>query len=392
MNERNDELPPEPPPTVSATLQEIRSSWIRWTVGLLVVAAAVWFITNRLTAPLAAPTSQAAADPATRIRDTEARTADQVQNEARVAARDRLIELRDAATDAITELDTVAQERARWEAEVPPLLHNEVGHFLAGDEAALKAFERLYAHELPEALNVDATRTRIQEIVQYLDQRLADPLATNSPDQTFAQNVSNYRSTAKAAVAAWRERREQIRALAERAQRAGKRSVADLERALQELCALEAVARAASIDERLAAARKQQDEKTAAVEEKLLKENAERERLQKFAADPSIQAQFRPFLDKALFIMNWEKDIRYEKPQPASLNDLTNMGCLTSFEQFLRAATGKWRSQSNNNCIHNDRSKWSWPANDPERQECEKRWALFKDLAPLWVEMGLLAK
>lgn len=73
-----------------------------------------------------------------------------------------------------------------------------------------------------------------------------------------------------------------------------------------------------------------------------------------------------------------------DRATPVSFSGLGKCNALDSAKSFL----------ANANHNENDRPKWVTPGKRDEKgwEDLEKRLELFRKLAPIWVEMGLLAQ
>lgn len=125
--------------------------------------------------------------------------------------------------------------------------------------------------------------------------------------------------------------------------------------------------------------------------------------LKKRAADPSVQYEYRPFLQKGrfafhtIYTVNNNPPPRYDLPQPASVKRLRELGALNNALVFWK--TGAAHKSGGNRDKYgyygqgfgNDRPTWTgFPTTEEEMKHVEELYAEFMHLAPIWVEMGVL--
>lgn len=131
---------------------------------------------------------------------------------------------------------------------------------------------------------------------------------------------------------------------------------------------------------------RQREETAAAIAAQKSKEEDKRRR----AASDTDQAVYAPLLQKGKTkpynnnpggpgTMTWSSTGRLEA-EHVSLSDIKRTNALTSFEDFVRLLTSS----------ANDRGSWPPASSDASTTEYRRRFEEFKELAPIWIEMGLL--
>lgn len=98
---------------------------------------------------------------------------------------------------------------------------------------------------------------------------------------------------------------------------------------------------------------------------------------EKRAKDPVIQRLFSPFLTPGY---SNERGSKIERPRLYSLNQLTRHRRLKNVKKFSKFASSACGG----------RPSWTYPSTEKEWKEYEKRFEIFKELAPIWVNMELL--
>lgn len=365
----------------------------------------------------------------------ESRVMESVEAERQAIAKARLLKLSQAADEIQDLILDLENEISTWAAEVEPLLTNDAGKVLAADETGLQAFHQIYAElersspKTPERLN-----TLLENYISPVRQALADPYRTYSPSQELEAHLADLNASAERAIESYAEPRRQIQSLLASAVKKGVETSSDTLRravdALAERHALEeAQAIAAAVEsERKAAAtkmaeleaenvRKEAERELAKkrLEDELRQKEAERERaamksaeerkaaqaqldeLKKRAADPAIQAKYQPFLAKGKYRFRLNGGLHggdpYDYPVPASLKNLREVGVLNSVKVFFASGAGYAQRFQGYNLLGmgNDRPCWpGWPNTEEDWKHVQELYVEFLQLAPIWVETGVL--
>lgn len=259
------------------------------------------------------------------------------------------------------------------------------------------------------------------------------------PDPSRATQIESASGDARAGVAVYRELRLAVEALLAEGRRSGRapsdKSLATvIEEARQRhvLARQDAIQSAAKVERDAAAARladaerakveaaarvqeeKQRAELAAAEREaQRVKASAEADRLRAKAKDPAIIKRYSQFLGEGTYApaANITKEgrtgRRYQFPSHLSLSNLknhdlhTNVLLFAAFgaKQYVSAdgvAATRYRGTENDNYLDYDKNdrdgKWKWPQTREELAAVRTLQAEFFDLAPYWVEQGLLRK
>ena len=133
-------------------------------------------------------------------------------------------------------------------------------------------------------------------------------------------------------------------------------------------------------------AKLRQEKLTAEINQK--RESQRDSELRARAADSVIQQKYTPFLDKGKVLFD-QGDGYYsgssERGLPVSWQNLNNSKWLDSVERFAKAMSNPFKE------IKNDRRIKAYPRSEAEWKEMERMYEEFKQLGPIWVEMGLLS-
>jgi len=338
---------------------------------------------------------------------------------ARQAAQTALRRYQYQLKDASDIHERLQEQIEAWQNEIEPCLKNERGQFLAAQPDLVRRFAAAYRAPRFKQADLEAAKSRVAELSRPFDDALGGRGALFNPDdddkKTLAAQIQQEQQLAQNALSNLRQARNAASAILEQAKTLGNKATYTLAEAMDKEdrgFALDMAQKTASLQEqaqreaaeleaqalaeqtrKLAKQRVAQIEAdTAAKAEELKKqlsldaERAERKRLQEMAKDPAIQAKFKPFLAKGY--RDCASNPRWsvnEFPRPVSLNVLHNSGALNDAYEFARAGAGKVGMFT-----FNDRPRWGYPTREEDLKQFEPLLKQFKQLAPIWVEMGLL--
>jgi|GEM_PF-5923289 len=111
----------------------------------------------------------------------------------------------------------------------------------------------------------------------------------------------------------------------------------------------------------------------------------EENQLNELAKNTDIQALFSPFLEKGFQMIKFVPSVRWYRANERdslSFARLKEYGVFENYKILLEVATHS----------ENDRPPWRIPTNEDEWKELRRRFELFKNLAPIWVKMGILSR
>jgi len=424
---------------LSTTQPRRKTSFLRWIGGVIFVPLALTYLASfyfRETPEQ--PTEarwppQQVADAKPDLKQAEISTVKNVQQEARALAVTLLQEANGIATETLRLLDDLEAQLNRWQGMAVGLLTSDDGRLLAAHPDFVKAFDSLHRTEEPSTSQVREHRSRVQLLIRPVRDALDDPSSNYRPAPDVLTALRAERTTANSLLAEIRERIETVEQMIARAKGTAPSSMT-LQQAIDKFKEDLALARATAIAEKVDAAERAATEEVAEMKaqerrESLLRAGrdevaraeaeskrrsaaAERERagieaaaaasqaaadatrrdseaqqLRKRAEDPTIQRLYAPFLSKGLYIMGTSPARKYEVPRPVSFSGLVQRGALSSASMFARAGAGESHPWS-----WNDRPKWAPVKTEDDLQRYEGLLQQFKELAPIWIEMGLLQK
>jgi len=305
----------------------------------------------------------------------------------RVASRGR------AVLELIGEVESAAQS---WERQSEALLENESGKAIAASENLVDAFENLRREPRPSVQTLTDLSGTVEGLLRPVRSAIDNDEFHVAPDVSLTAELDHCYREAEEMKKKYNGHLSRLDALLEDAKAVSAPGDVSLQEAIKRLHAKyahqqnEIVAKAA-VEQRQIEAEKMAviERKRIADEEATRREKAEKDRLIKLAEDPTIQALYSPFLEKGRTSASSDNSGRgwyfysYNGPsRTVRYSAMQRFDMFTDFSDFLVAATSS----------HNDRRTWRYPKTDEEWAEYQKRFELFKELAPVWVELGLIDK
>lgn len=310
-------------------------------------------------------------------------------------------------------LKSWGEELDLWERTVPPLYDSDAGKRIAGDPELVYRFRALVKQELPTRQEWNRNRDTAEDLISPIRAAFRDPFNAAIPNATISTTLQEARKNAIAASRKWRDVREGVELLLTQAGKpAAKESLRVVITAQEKE---ETDRRTALIAEATDKQQKSADATLARIEAdrvrfvgiekaKAAAEASKREqeaivhaRLVEQARDPAVQAKFAPFLanGKFLFPKVLASPWWYDRSQPASLSAIQANGYVRNLREFAFTMAGEIQKTPGGNYkpgINDRRPHHPFPRNDDEWAEMERLYKQFTLLAPIWVEIGALAK
>lgn len=380
---------------------------------------------------LSCATSEDEQDAVGRLKDFESRHEEQqVQREeqAQQSTINRAKKLLNRTGSYIVLLMEWKQEREEWDALTTSLLSNDTGRYIASDSSFVVLFEKLRednGYTVPEITNRhmvhEADKSQLENIISSSEPQLSDERyyeITQALDKTLSlmddrwdglresqqkledmikislRDNEQSESTLEDAIMARRERFFKVQA-------------EELRQLVDEHDSAKIKERKAFVDDSLTKVRVAQAEQDSArlawelAEAQRIADSTERaerlKRRQAEADDPNVRALFAPFLEHGYRIPSmdsrgncyWNKTTN--RAQPLGLDNLIVIGALDNVERFVAVGASRFTRPGAGPKVKNDRPHWSWPQNEAEWDEYEKRLGKFKTLMRIWVDDGVLA-
>lgn len=404
-----------------------------WTLATWLFLALCLFAVIHLLAPAcssnAAPSDLAnyaapsGADPAATVaNELAAATERRKAEEARSLARIRLQRLRHSAETVIELTKSFEHECDEWERLTTALRADERGKRLATDLDAVQAFRSLTQIQRPGRMFGSQVREQIATLIAPLNAALQADDSAYSPSDALATQIESEGQRVQDALGKYQRSRTQIEGLISAT--AGRTGTETLAGTVERLNAVEARSQASAIADARQEATIQVRQEVAAAEGTKVREigksetdrvkaeeeaeraridaetlrtrqQGERDRLLELAKDPAVQARFAPFLSPGRrYPARYEGSVRWLErkpwgrtpPGPVSLRELSTGGVLDNLQSFVVAAA----STKSKTSSQNDRPHWPMPTTPAEWDACRADFALFQELAPVWVELSII--
>lgn len=369
--------------------------WIVAAVALALIILVVLLV--RSSQP---PASGLAASPV----DDGAAVLVAAERERQALAKAKLQSLHDQGEEINGTLKQAEAELTAWREKIEPELKGPKGRALATDADSVRKFSQVYELPRPTDEEIRACRARVSTLLEPAGKALSGGAALYVPDDAVGKQLQTERNFAADALRSARNARQTAEALLAEAAAKGPGGSKTLEDAMtqanrsrtedlaasiaakedkarREAMEREADARAHQIEVRSRQKVKDIEDETA-----INVETARRESLLKRAKDPAIQANYAPFLAKGRANLGGGTlNAYYDIPAAVSLSLIQQRRALDSPSAFANAGAGKAVGFR-----HNDRPTWSFPRDEQEMAEMGRRLEEFRELAPVWVELGLL--
>jgi hypothetical protein len=307
------------------------------------------------------------------------------------------------------------EEAASLEARIAGLQADDEGKWIGSSPELVASYVAIVELKRPSRVDLDRLEGGIDGLRKPLASSLKDELDGTVPAREVVDELLQLERKAEEGLEAHRSAREQLDALASRARGEGTRGTVALEEAVAAYRREETRRETARLEEARTKARAEAAAKAAVADAenvKLLTEKEialkkaqtlaeatkkEQERIKVLSEDPAILAKFQPLLAKGKWLFTGDEYALISGP--ASYTILLKEGYLKGYVPFARAMAG-WtnygRDDFNGNPSffkgYSDRIRHKMPDTDEEWAEMKQLFEIFKEVAPIWVEKGLLQR
>lgn len=332
-----------------------------------------------------------------------------MQQEAASVAAVELDHIQSRINETIRQADQLDRARTEWTALTERLFHDDDGRLIAANTDTVKAFLALERTVFAPASLAEDIRRRSNQLLQDIRAARADRTNAWTPGRPTLALIEPDEAAVALALTAYRDGIQNVLAMIETGRQAGPASTTlqeaiktvDAEYARQQARAIAAARDAAAQTVADSLAKAEADKVLAQGDAQRLQLEAEAqqareqgrvERLKILANDPSVQQKYTAVLDKGhVLITSTEYTGHFkwksERALPASLSEVQKHGHVRTVENFAKLMCGI------GNLAANDRRKRSdYPKTDEDWKRWEDMRREFTELAPIWVEMGLLSK
>lgn len=300
-----------------------------------------------------------------------------------------------SARDTLASLDEWERVLSTWNQRWADLASNADGRRIAASSDATGVMAGLLEQKRPHSREVQALRADIDKALTPL----REARTRNDFSQTgFGSELALFDRVRRRAMDETAVVKKALGTVDQLLAQTAKNHPAEtsLQKAIEDRRESDRMAKAAAerraaiaVAEARAARKALLSSRVAAYELELTKQRAEFQRLRALAADEQTKAKFEPFLAPGTRVpfrdhkgVRW----RYESgrnPGPATPMKfawLTQAHVLDSVEDMIAVGSH----------ADNDRPKWTPPDSEEARREFGERFALLKQVAPIWHDMGLL--
>lgn len=309
-------------------------------------------------------------------------------------------------------LKELKAERAAFDEQVRALLADERGRRIAASEEHLQQFVALQRQkELWTQAQIEGAEARLQTLNQPIEDAAKADTGDYAPSTDWSSHLDREQLALSAALTAYRETRQSVEVvIRDSAGPPGDSTLAD---AITELDEALARQRAERVQLALEEEQHQKTEQLVAAEAESRKKQSEQEvaevelaTLRRLAEDPTVQAKYQPFLAKGRFrfdhgnipAKNQNYYLYIDGPStPPSYNVLVNIGVTRDLKTFAAAGVGKqgFRGPLTKSARYfhkNDRPLWTtpYPSTDAQWEYYRVLFKEFRQLAPIWRDMGVL--
>lgn len=314
--------------------------------------------------------------------------ADQAKEEQVALAKGKRLAVLTEGEQELKDIDQLKTAISNWENQIKNLMTSSEGKVIASDPVKVKQFILVYESKNMKLSQAEAMS---QQLTGLLETVRNPPSALYTPSETLLSEIHKQGQMIEVEQKNYARLQTKLNLLlktpsGQTVATSGPTLQQAMEAYLEEEAKLELSHMQAAENDAREIARKELEKKYV----DLLPSVEEDTYLREVAKRKDVQAQFTPFLSKGYnqiglgFCHDPYRWHAIPKSAPVSLNGLEKCASIANVQNFLRDATH----------LGNDRPKWATPGKKDEAawESIEKKLELFKKLAPIWVEMGLLEK
>jgi hypothetical protein len=344
----------------------------------------------------------------------EATTAEGSHRAELALAKVRQQQVSEQAETAKETLDEALEEAVVFDELKSQLLVNEDGKLVAANVEQLDQYVAIAEVDRRTRRELERWKSAVVDLSRPIEGSLEDPSDATLPPPDLIGELDRYADEGEEALEDYRSAREQLELVIAAAKVSGEKGTLTLKDAIARRRSDEALEEAREVEAARAKVRQQaaaqlaaqEAEKERVLQQKQLEQKqaemkaavakAEEDRLRTLAESPGIQAKFAPLLTKGRWL--FDRGVYSKISAPASYSVLVKQGYLRNYEAFARAMAG-WTNFKSDFTIsgyfytdQSDRPRHKMPETEAEWVELKGLYDTFRDLAPVWVEMGLLAR
>lgn len=331
------------------------------------------------------------------------------QRETLGIAKSKYLQLQQEGQRTRAALEELRGLHQRWNKEVPALLENEEGRYIAASQQDVTTFRSHFdtLEKLPESA-LDSMTAELDALLAPVESALNDKTVADLPDERLSTQLAALDSRLQEALAPYKLAISALESITVNARKRGELGSQTLQDALGKLVQSEADSRSAQIEaarqianeavakklaettQALVEAKGEQERSKMETEIAQIHAQTEADRLMAKATNPDTLKRLEPFVTKGSSILEqssrqyiWRRS--EIEPLPLSFKAITLRGALEPSENGLKNLLGIALD------TNNDRPAWPRPAEQKDWDWIRENQKLLKDLGPTLVELGHLA-
>lgn len=331
------------------------------------------------------------------------------QRETLGIAKSKYLQLQQEGQRTRAALEELRGLHQRWNKEVPALLENEEGRYIAANQQDVTTFRSHFdtLEKLPESA-LDSMTAELDALLAPVESALNDKTVADLPDERLSTQLAALDSRLQEALAPYKLAISALESITANARKRGELGSQTLQDALGKLVQSEADSRSAQIEaarqianeavakklaettQALVEAKGEQERSKMETEIAQIHAQTEADRLMAKATNPDTLKRLEPFVTKGSSILEqssrqyiWRRS--EIEPLPLSFKAITLRSALEPTENGLKNLLGIALD------TNNDRPAWPRPAEQKDWDWIRENQKLLKDLGPTLVELGHLA-
>lgn len=331
------------------------------------------------------------------------------QRETLGIAKSKYLQLQQEGQRTRAVLEELRGLHQRWNKEVPALLENEEGRYIAANQQDVTTFRSHFdtLEKLPESA-LDSMTAELDALLAPVESALEDKTVADLPDERLSTQLAALDSRLQEALAPYKLAISAVESITANARKRGELGSQTLQDALAKLVRSEAESRSAQIEaarqianeavakklaettQELVEAKGEQERSRMETEISLIRAQTEEEMLTARANNPDTLKRLEPFVTKGNSIL-LPNDRMYEwrrsetEPLPLSFKSITLQGALEPTERGLK---NLMRIVMDYN---NGRPAWPQPSTKEDWDWIRENQKLLKELGPTLVSLNHLA-
>lgn len=331
------------------------------------------------------------------------------QRETLGIAKSKYLQLQQEGQRTRAALEELRGLHQRWNKEVPALLENEEGRYIAASQQDVTTFRSHFdtLEKLPESA-LDSMTAELDALLAPVESALNDKTVADLPDERLSTQLAALDSRLQEALAPYKLAISALESITANARKRGELGSQTLQDALGKLVQSEAESRSAQIEaargianeavakklaettQALVEAKGEQERSQMETEIAQIRAQTEADRLMAKATNPDTLARLKPFVTKTTtkFESSRPRDYRWFPNQtevaPFSFGALSRVGALEPTQDGIRELHAIAVFE------RNDRPPWPSASSPEDWEWVRENQMLLRELGMTLVELGYL--